>query len=168
MAFTVINSSEIVSGEPVSSTTATKIKDNFDDHEARLLSIEGGAGTTYPPLIFAVNGAYKDRSGFGELCFTTTNFPMEVTGIRLIIIRAGSAGITEADVQFKRGGGAWTSLLTTKPSVSYSSGDYAISSNAVLNSSYTTLEAGDLLRINLSSAQARGMGFIVRVDYLRA
>jgi len=167
MSFTAITSGEIESGKPVRSDTQTKIKDNFDDHESRLQSLEGGASTTYPPLILRVNGPYSLYGALTSILKTTTNFPITITGVRLLIDTAGSAGITEIDVKYKRGGGSWTSILTTLPSVSYTAGNDALSSNGVVDVSESELEAGDIIRLDTTSVQTGGVGFLVRIDYAR-
>lgn len=165
MPFIAIDSTEVDSGKPVATTTLGKVKDNFDDHEERIQILESGVGTTYPPLIFRVGGPYSQSGALTGIIKTTTNFNILITGARLLIDKAGSSGTTEIDVQFKRGAGAWTSIFSTRPSVSYTAGDDSISSNAVLNPSYTTLQAGDLIRLDITSVQAYGRGFTVRLDY---
>jgi len=168
MAFTAIDSAEIVSGKPVSTTTQGKIKDNFDDHESRLQVIESGTAVTYPPIIFRVNGPYYVGGAVNNVTETTINFPIRITGIRLIIDTAGSSGSTEVDVKFKRGAAAFTTLLTTKPLLSYTAGSNAISTNGVLDNTVTTLLAGDILRLDMTSVQTGGIGFLVRIDFVGA
>lgn len=165
MAFTPIGSTEIESGKPVTTSTQGKIKDNFDDHEERISVIESGTATTYPPLIFRVSGNYSVAGAVDGVLKTTTNFPIQVTGVRLLIDTAGSGGTTEIDVKYKRGVAAYTSILTTKPSVASSSGNDALSSNGVVNPSHDTLQAGDIIRLDLTSVQTNGVGFTVRIDY---
>jgi hypothetical protein len=162
MAFTALTTGEITSGQPVSSTTQGKIKTNFDDHETRIGSIESGSSVAYPPLIMRVNGSYRTKTAILK---TTCNFNLMVSGLRLIIDHAGTLGTTQVDVKFKRGAGAWTSILTTLPSVSYTSGDDAVSTNAVLNPTYSTLQGGDLIRLDVVSVQTSSMSFMVRIDY---
>lgn len=165
MSFVAIGSAETESGKPVTSTILGKVKENFDDHESRIQAIEGGAGVTYPPLIFRVNGPYSHSGAVDGVVKTTTNFPIEITGIRILIDTAGTSGTTEIDVKVKSGGGSFTSVLTTKPSLSYTSGNDALSSNGVVNPTYSTLSAGDILRLDLTSVQTDGRGFVVRIDY---
>lgn len=165
MAFTSLTSGEILTGQPTSNTTATKIKDNFDNHEARLISVEGGGNVTYPPLIMRVNGHYDTLGATIGILKTVTNFALTITGIRIYIDEAGSSGSTEIDLKFSRAGGAYTSVLNTKPSVVFSAGNDAVSTNAILNSSYVDLEAGDILRLDTTSVQTGGRGFYVRIDY---
>ncbi len=168
MSFIAIAASEVLSGKPVSANTGTKIADNFDDHESRLQSLEGGATTTYPPLVFRVNGIYWTYGATDGLVKTTTNFPIIFTGVRILIDKAGSSGTTEVDIKYKRGVAAFTSMLNTKPSVLYSAGDDSISSNAVLDPSNSSLLAGDIIRLDITSVQTGGKGFTIRIDYNRA
>jgi hypothetical protein len=167
MSFTTITSGEIASGEPVTSTLQTKIKDNFDDHESRIQDLEGGSATVYPPLIMRVNGPYGYYSAADGILKTTLNFPITVTGVRILVDVAGTSGTLEVDVEYKRGGGSWTTIMTTKPSVAYTAGNDALSSNGVVNASQADLQAGDILRLNIDSIQVAGNGFLVRIDYNR-
>lgn len=167
MAYVPINSTEIAVGEPVRSDTQTKLKDNFDNHETRILAVESGNTTVYQPIIMRVNGSYNQLLSPGtNILRTTMNFNLTVTGVRLLIDNAGVSGTTEIDLLYKRGAGAWTSILTTKPSVIYSAGSNAISSNTVLNAGQVALQAGDLLRMDLTSSQDQtATNFMVRVDF---
>lgn len=165
MAFTALNTSEIATGEPVSNTTQTKIKENFDNLDGRMTTLEGGGSTVYPPIILTVGGGYQSMNGAVGIVKTTCNFNLTVIGVRLLIDRAGSAGTTEIDIQYKRGGGAWTSILTTKPTVAYTAGNDSISTNAVLNPGEVALQAGDIIRLNLSSVQSYARTFSVRIDF---
>jgi hypothetical protein len=114
-----------------------------------------------------VNGYYSDIVSLDNVLKTTANFPLTILGVYLLIDKAGSGGTTEIDVKRKRGGGAWTSILSTKPSVASAAGDDAISSNGVPNPLYTDIDAGDILRLDLTSSQTSGKGFLVRIDYQR-
>lgn len=167
MAFNPITSGEITSGKPVRADTQTKIKDNFDDHESRILAVETGASTVYQPIVFSVYGSYAPKAGTNQILVTTCNFNLTITGVFLIVKTAGSAGTTEIDVKYKRGAGSWTSVLTTKPTVAHSAGNFARSSNAVLDPLNVELEAGDLIAIDLTGAQTDANTFFVRVDFLK-
>ena len=166
MAFTTITTAEIAVGEPTKNTTWTKVKDNFDDLDSRVdaLSLDSAQA----PIIMRVNG----NSGLLTLPYTgflktTISFDLTITNIYLYIDQAGGSGTTEVDILFKRGAGAWTSVLTTKPSVAYTAGNDAISSNAVLNGSYTSLLAGDLIRMDITSSQVSCRNFYVRIDFTK-
>ncbi len=165
MVFTAITDSEIQTGKPVSSTTQTKVQDNFDNHETRISALEGGATAVYAPIILSCYGKYASEWVMDNIVRTTLNFNLTITGVRLLINKAGSAGTTEVALKFKRGGGSWTSICTTNPSVAYSSGDNYLSTNAVLNPSNVDLQAGDILRADLISAQTNGYTFQLRIDF---
>lgn len=164
MSFVSINAGEIESGDPVKATTLTKVKENFDDHESRLLTVEA-ANSAFPPIILRVNGTYPVDA---NVLKTTANFSFEITGARLLIDTAGTAGTTEIDIQRYRSGGSYESIYTGLPSVAFGAGNDAISSNGVLNASKTDIEAGDILRLHTTSTQTGGIGYLVRIDYVRA
>jgi hypothetical protein len=166
MSYTAITSGEIASGEPNKNDTWTKVKDNFVDHETRIESLEG-ATAVYGPIIFRVNGRYGLAGAVTSLLKTTINFSLTVTGIRVLIDKAGTSGTTEVDILRSRSGGAYVSLLSTKPSVLYSAGDDALSTNAILNPSNVNLLAGDILRLDQTSAQPDGESYLVRIDFNR-
>lgn len=164
MAYVALTTTEIAAGKPVSSPVVTKIKDNFISHETRIVSLEGGSATTYPPIIMRVNGTYTNCT-YENILKTTTNFNLLVTGVRILIDGCGTSGTTEVNVKYRRGAGAWISLLTTNPSVGFAAGNDSISSNAVLNAANVNLQAGDLIRLDMISAQVGARNFLVRIDY---
>lgn len=168
MAFTPINSTDVESGKPASTTVLGQVKDNFDDHEDRIVLLESGVGQTFPPLVFRVGGPYGAYGARTALLKTTTNFAIEIIGVRLLVDVAGTTGTTEIDIKRKSGGGSFTSIFTTKPSLSYTAGNDSISNNAVLDSSQVTLSAGDILQLDLTSVQSFARGFTVRIDYVGA
>lgn len=154
MAFIPINSAEVSAGEPTKQEIFTKTKDNFDDHEGRIISTEA-AVLAFLPIDFGLNGFYglvgsvDNYAGVYRVTFTLT-----VTAVRLHVKQVGSGGSTETDILFKRGAGAWTSILTTRASVAFGAGDDAISTNAVLDPSDKFLQAGDLLRADLTATMS--------------
>lgn len=115
-----------------------------------------------------MNGQYGITGAQDGVVKFTTNFPITYTGVRLLIDKAGTSGTTEIDLKYKRGGGSYTSMLTTKPSISYSSGDDSVSSNGVLDPANSDLLAGDIIRLDLTSVQTNGRGFTIRIDYNRS
>lgn len=152
MAFTAIVNTEIESGDPTTQDLWTKVKTDFDDHETRIVSLEGGSAVVYRPLEFIVSGPYGQYVPFNNTGVIRLNFNINILAGRLLIHTAGSSGTTEIDFKYKSGAGAWTTIFSTKPSVAQSSGDYAVSTNGVL--SVTALSAGDLLRMDITTTQA--------------
>lgn len=168
-----ITEAEIATGEPVQSKTLTKVRENFDEVDNRVTNLEGGGNTVYPPIILSVNGTYGEPGDFDVALHgtgvlkTTLNFPIIITGVRLLIDKAGVSGTTEIDLKYKRGIGAYQSIFTTRPSVGYGEGDDSISTNAEVNSSYSTLQAGDILRLDVTAVQKRAVTLTVRIDYVK-
>lgn len=169
-----INTPEITTGEPVKNETLTKIKENFEELDSRVTNLEGGGNTIYPPIVLSVNGSYGEPGDFDVTLHgtgvlkTTLNFPIIITGVRLLIDKAGVSGTTEIDLKYKRGAGAYQSIFTTRPSVGFAAGDDSISTNAVINPSYNSLQAGDILRLDLTGVQNRAVTLTVRIDYVKA
>lgn len=165
MSFTEVTEEEIEVGEPVKNSTLDKLRLNFDDHEARLLAVEGSA-VIFVPIIMRVNGAYSWLDvPLNGLLKTTINFDINITGVRILIDTAGSAGNTEIDLKYSRAGGAFTSIFSTKPIISYTAGSNALSSPGTLDGTKGELQAGDILRLDLTAAQTDGIGFLVRIDW---
>lgn len=168
MAYVPLTVGEIATGQPVSNSTATKIKDNFTNLDSRVSDVESGNTTVYPPIILRCGGFYSTLGVYPDVVRTTCNFNLTVTGVRLLIDTAGASGTTEIDILYKRGAGAWTSILTTKPSVASAAGDNSISTNAVLNAGEVTLQAGDLIRMDITSTQGgNAKGLSARIDFVK-
>lgn len=171
MSFTSLSSTEVETGKPVTSTTANKIRTNFDDHENRIEALESGSSVDLPAITFSVNGPYslfQSITVLPSVCKTAVNFSLNITGIRLYINTPGSSGTTSIDIKKKSGAGSWTSVLTTPPSVAYTAGADAVSTNAVIDPSQALVLAGDLLRLDIISCQPDAVGFFVRIDYTHA
>lgn len=151
MSYVALSTTEIETGDPVSADLWEKVRANFVDHESRLSSIEA-ATQTFEPIKFVARGAFALVS----LPFTGEDFHriftnITLTAARLLVPIAGSAGTWDFDVQYKRGGAAFASIFSTRPSVAFGAGDYAVSSNAVMTT--TALLVGDILRFDVRGAQ---------------
>lgn len=164
MVFESFNDTETNAGKPTKQELFKKLKNDFDDHETRIENVEAAAAA-FIPLEFFVGGAYYGSSPAQEVLFERIKFNLTLTAVRLVIQHAGTSGATEIDILYKRGSGAWTSVFTTKPSVDFSAGDYAVSTNAIL--AVTDLLAGDLVRLDITSAQLLGEGFLTQLEYTK-
>ena len=168
MAFTALTTTELATGQPVSTVTQNKIRTNFDDHETRIEFLEAGNTTDFPCITMACLGNYYVYGTRAGVCQVAVNFSLNITGVRLYINGAGSSGTTSIDILKKSGAGAWTSVLTTQPSVAYSAGNDSISTNGVINAAQQLVLAGDRLRLDLTGSQYAGNSFYVRIDYTHA
>lgn len=167
MAYVAITTAEIAVGEPTTNTTFTKVKDNLINHETRIVSLEGGGSVVYPPLEFRVNGYYGYQGAATGWVKYIPNFALTLTGARLYIDQAGTAGTTEIDIMVKSGVGAYTSIFTTKPSLAFGAGNDSVSSNGILDPTKVNILAGDIIRLDTTSVQTLGHSFIVKLDYIK-
>jgi hypothetical protein len=152
MAFTTIPATIIESGDPViQELWDTYVKGNLDDHETRIVGLEGGSNVVYPPHFWNVTGPYFVAVPLVNCGMIRLNFNLSVLAGRLLIKTAGSSGSTEIDILYKRGASAFATIFSTKPSVTSASGDYAISTNGILT--VTSLLAGDILRMDITTTQ---------------
>lgn len=83
MAFTALTSGQIASGEPVTTDLWTKTKDNFDDHESRIGTLEIAINTNEYDAIVA-NPAI---SGFSTHLTLTTAISAVTAGARILVMR---------------------------------------------------------------------------------
>lgn len=99
---------------------------------------------------FAAGGA---KTGFMEFEITQNSTLLSAS---LKQITAGASGNFEVDVKYKRGGGSYTSVFTTKPKIPAAAGNNANSDTgsgataAVIDSTNDELQAGDFLRLDLT------------------
>lgn len=162
MAFEELDSTELTTGKPVKQELWTKTKNSLDDHEERISDLEAATASN-EPLVFYVKGNYVSFGTFTGAATRRLSSNITITAVRVFIVDGGSAGTTEIDLLYKRGGAGFTTIFTTKPSVVYSAGDYQLSSNAVLL--VTDLQAADILRLDITSSQTGNEEFHVYIDY---
>lgn len=150
-----------LNGQIIDQTWFNLLKTILEQFEGRFQEIEGSIN----PILFSVFGEYSDPSLVGDQrLITRLNFDITVLDVKLLIHTAGSAGSTTVDIEYKRGGGPWTSILTALPTLAFGAGDFAENSG-VVNGLEQDLLAGDLLRMNVDAVQTGGRGFQVFIDY---
>ena len=165
MAFVPLTSAEISAGEPTKQELFTKIKDNEIDLDSRTTTVEG-AINAFLPIDFTLNGDYSQWGTITGANYERLTFNLTVTGARLLIVDVGTSGSTEVDILFDRGSGfGGNSIFTTRPSVAFGAGSLALSSNAVLDGTKKLLQAGDLLRFDLTASQTAGKNLILFLEY---
>lgn len=149
-----------------SGATATNVQDVIDEIFAEGV---GGGGSTgvFPPIILRVNGRYSQLGAADDILRTTINFDINITGVRILIDKAGSAGDTEIDIKYKRGDGPWTSIFSVPPVANYADGDDFLSDSGTLDGTQGELKAGDIIRLDQLSVQTDGVGYLVRIDWNR-
>lgn len=168
MSYQSITEEEIKTGEPVAHNTQDKIRAGLQDHEGRIQALETGTSTEFPPLIWNIIGKYSSLSGKVDLGRQAFNYNVRIQGCFLVTTIAGSSGSSEIDIEWKRGTDPWKSIFNTRPSVPASAGNDAASTNAVLNPENIDVQAGDIIRLNLTAVQTGvPQGLLIRLDWER-
>lgn len=131
---------------------------NVAQHQEKLWALNGPYSILGTPQT-GVDGAFVPR------------YNMEIIAIAVYNLVAGASGITEFDIiKHTASGGSGTSIFTTKPSLSYSSGNNSFLVYDFINSvaqenptgctqpvvTSVNIDAWDMLTCNLTSAQASG------------
>jgi hypothetical protein len=166
MSFTTVSTAEIAVGEPVKKDLLQKVKDDLDDLNSRTTVVES-AISAFLPIEFGVWGNYASGgSNQTNVLVERITFNMTLLGARLYIKTAGTSSTTDVDIQLKRGAGAYATIFSTRPSVAFGSGDNAVSTNAVFST--TSLLAGDLLRLDIITAQQASNTFLLQLEYQKA
>jgi hypothetical protein len=160
MSFDPLNSDEIAAGKPTKQELFTKTKGNFDDHEDRLIVVEGAIGRL-PPIEFDVVGVLNSPLTMTAALVYRIAANLKITAARLLIKTAGASGSVQIDIEYKRGAGAWTSILSSPVSASYALGDYATVSGTLALQDF---QSGDLLRMNINSVQVNMQDFSVYLE----
>ncbi len=164
MAFDPIEQAKIQAGQPVTQDLFGKTRTNFNDHETRILTLEGAIGA-FLPIEMNHFGAYSLLSDkVGLVFYNRITFGLTVNAGRVVAHTAGVSGDLEIDILFKRGVAAFVSIFSTLPKVNFSVGDLGIGTG-VLDPGEVSLLAGDILRLDLVSSQADGLGLTGIVEF---
>lgn len=163
MAFSPLTNTQIATGQPVAADLWSKTQGNQDDHEVRILTLEGAIGA-FLPIQMDIYGRYSNIGDDIGFAFTRITFNLTLNAGRVMALTAGSSGDTEIDIQFKRGVAAFSSVFTTLPKVNFAAGDLAIGTG-VLDLTKVNLLAGDILRLDLSSSQVDGDGLNAFLEF---
>lgn len=147
---------------------------NLINDELVLLNDRFNAFVSGTSIQWIVDGAYG-QSGIKTQYFAPYVVKQDRTAISLLLkfLTAPTvSGNLEIDIEFKRGAGAWTSILNVKPKIPFSAGDYADSDTgagataAVINTVYEDLQVGDLIRMNVTEVpDGSADSFLVVLDF---
>jgi hypothetical protein len=162
MAFTTLSTTLIQVGKAVVQSIFQTIKDNEDDLNSRLSTVEGAVNKIIVSSGTILNGtpAASITGGFG-LYRAASAFTLTDAKLAIFDVSGPTwAGTLELDVQ-KASSPDFTSsvsVFSTKPSISFTSpSNYTESSNMVLDVSNKDISEGDYLRIDMSSLPSGGV-----------
>ena len=159
MAFNSIPDILIQVGKAVKRDIFTLVKDNDDDLNSRLNTLESNANSN---LIYSglITNAVSANS-FSGLMIHRVETSINLIDCKIAIFTKGSlTGILEVDIQRSSSPDftSSVSVFTTRPSIDYSTAiDYAESSNAVFDNGQIALSEGDYLRLDVTSLPTSGV-----------
>lgn len=160
MPFSSFTDAEIAAGEPVKQELWQKAKDNDDDFDDRLGTAEASVGRLDPVAFHNTDFLLSPFSEEG-IAIERVDAPFTALAARLEVKTAGISGSVEIDLEYKRGGGAWTTILSGPISVAFGAGDLGIASGTLVETDFI---AGDHIRLNINSVQNQMQGFSVYLE----
>jgi len=167
MAFTTIPSALINVGKAIKKEIFSYVKDNFDDHETRINSLEGGANRVEVFNNTVLLGSIS--STYTGIVFYEAQTAFTLTGAKVSIFETGSISSGTLEIDFKKNSSpddtGMASIFTTKPSIDFTTAsDYEESSNQVLDGTKTSISIGDFIRFDITSLPV-GLGKLRIVLY---
>jgi len=162
MAFVTINPAAIEVGDPVTADLLTKIKNNEDDHESRINSVEASNKKIEIFKYLILNGSsFSTATG---LDYYRAEDTITVTKVAIQIFEKNGvvSGTLELDVKKSvtdLNSGSFTTIMTTKPSLDFSTAvDYQESTNQVINVASSTISPGQYFRLDITSTPSGSGG----------
>lgn len=172
MPYVPIDSNDIEIGKPTKKSIFKTIKDNLDDHESRIDSVQAGASKV-EIFNFEVFGYINDYtiSELTSIGITESTINYSVTAMTVSLqnnpqfLQSTSTGALEIDLEKSIDNGiTWTSIMTTIPSIpnGINSTGYK-STNGVINTLISSVNQGDLLRVSVKSMKENQGSFNITV-----
>jgi len=158
MAFTPITSAQIEIGEATKKEIFSKTKDNFDDHETRIGSLESGATSTIPMAWVIKDSAVV----YDDAAQLRVPFDITITSVVLEVVEAGSAGTLEVDVLSDQGGSFTTVLSGGNLTRAFGDGSTPVTSSGITGAD---VDAGKHLRLDIKAVQTGMRDAYVVVTY---
>ena len=153
MAFSTISSLAIAIGKAITGDLWSTVKDNFDDHETRINSIEAGASKVPIIKFYALNASnFSTATG---LFYWESDETFTITNAYVRIFEKGSlTGTFEIDIKKSTtdlNSASFTTIFTTKPSITFASAtDYQKSTNQVFDNTKISIVPGNYLRFDIT------------------
>lgn len=172
MAFNTIPSTLIEVGKALKKELFTIIKDNFDDHESRINSIELGANKV-EVFNFEVTGFINNYTATELTQIGTHRAASDFTLIecKLTLMNnaqgeiSSSAGVLSIDLQKSSDNGVtWATVLSGLPEIpDGTSATGSESSSVVFSTGEEEVSQDDLLRVNVTSKKDTQGSFLITV-----
>ena len=164
MSFTSIPTGWLDTGDPVKKELMDRIKDDLDDLDTRTSTVEA-ATTSETPIIFQVVGPYWNEGSSITNAASVIRVPYDITlkNARLFLEDDGSSGTLTVDVKYSTDSGStWTTIFSSAPSIAQGGGDYGTDTGTL---SVTDIDAGDLLKLDITSVMSGNEAFSVIMEW---
>ncbi len=167
MAFSSLSDTLIQVSKAIKREIFTTLKDNQDDLNTRVVTLEGGANKVQIWGGIVTNAS--SASSLTGLAYWPSPATFTLLEVKVGIFEKGSlAGTLEIDVQksVDRDPLNFSSVMTTRPSIAFASAsDYDDSTNGVIDVTKQTINQGDWLRIDVTSLPSSGVigKFVIEV-----
>lgn len=152
MAYVTIPSTSIEVGDALKKELFDLIKENFDDHEARILAFGGGSATI---------SVFNDDVNIGANPLTTGIVyyeairPINIIEVAIQIFQKSPATTGTLSVDVKKNSDTndanFTTILTTQPEIDIATDPDYTRTTATINTGAQTLNTGDLLRVDITA-----------------
>ena len=167
MAFSSLSDTLIQVGKAIKREIFTTLKDNQDDINTRVTTLEGGANKVQIWGGIVTNAS--SASTLTGLAYWPSPSDFTLLEVKIGIFEKGSlTGTLEIDVQKSpdRDPLNFTSVLSNKPTIPFASAsDYDDSTDAVIDVTKQAISQGDWLRIDVTSLPSNGVlgTFVIEV-----
>lgn len=160
MAYTVINAASYEVGKAVKEELISAIVGNLDDHETRIVAVEGIAKKVVIVDDIVINaGQYGGTAQIERVAVWRAPQAFNLTNAQLTVFEAGLAGTLEIDLLMGVSLASMVSVFSTKPSIAFGAGNNAVSTNAVFST--VAVPANYYLKLNITSLQQPQLAFHV-------
>ncbi len=160
MAFSSLNDTLIQVSKAVKREIFTTLKDNQDDLNSRLLTVETGANKVVVFDTIVINAT--SASSLTGLAYWTSPSDFTLLDAKVGIFEKGSlSGTIEFDVKksVDRDPANFSSVFTTRPSITMAgASDYDDSTNAVFNPANDDVLQNNVLRLDITSLPSPVIG----------
>jgi hypothetical protein len=160
MAFSSISSLAIAVGSAIKRELWLKVKDNFDDLDSRVNSLETSTSKV-PVMKFDVRNAVSFSTLTGMYYWEADDNFTITSGFVRIFEKGSLTGTLEIDIKKSTtdlDGPSFSSIFTTKPSINFATAaNYDASTNQVFDPTKINISQGDFLRLDITQTPSNGV-----------
>lgn len=166
--FSSISYLAISVGAAIKKELLDKVKNNFDDHESRLNTIETVARKVSVWEDLFLNGSQFSTNTGIDYYEATLAFTITSASFRIYTV-AGHSGFLEIDIKKSttdNANGSFASIFTTKPKIDYTTAiDDDETTNQVFDVGQINIAIGDRLRFDITQTPTSGVAprFMLKV-----